>query len=43
MRLPLEHANRNLIFNYKIASVCGIVIGNRKPQLSEIHDYASLS
>src|SRR5215467_2297618 len=30
--LPLEHANRNLIFNYKIASVCGILIRNRKPQ-----------
>jgi hypothetical protein len=30
--LALEHANRNLIFNYKVASVCGILIGNRKPQ-----------
>jgi ATP-dependent Clp protease adaptor protein ClpS len=29
--LALEHANRNLIFNYKIASVCGIVTGKRKP------------
>jgi ATP-dependent Clp protease adaptor protein ClpS len=34
--LPLEHANRNLIFNYKIASVCGILIGNRKPQAVRI-------
>jgi len=25
--LPLEHAHRDLIFNYKIASVCGILIG----------------
>jgi hypothetical protein len=30
--LALEHANRNLIFSYKIASVCGILIGNWKPE-----------
>jgi ATP-dependent Clp protease adaptor protein ClpS len=28
--LPLEHANRNTIFHYKIAPVCGILIGNKK-------------
>jgi ATP-dependent Clp protease adaptor protein ClpS len=28
--LPLEHDNRDLIFNYKIASVCGILYRNRK-------------
>jgi ATP-dependent Clp protease adaptor protein ClpS len=28
--LPLEHANRNIIFHYKIAPVCGILIGNEK-------------
>jgi hypothetical protein len=37
--LPLEHANRNLIFNYKIASVCGILIGTGNQKLSEVHDY----
>jgi ATP-dependent Clp protease adaptor protein ClpS len=26
----LEHANRNIIFHYKIAPVCGILIGNKK-------------
>jgi ATP-dependent Clp protease adaptor protein ClpS len=29
--LPLEHALRNIIFHYKIAPVCGILIGNKKP------------
>ena len=28
--LPLEHAKRNIIFHYKIAPVCGILIGNKK-------------
>jgi ATP-dependent Clp protease adaptor protein ClpS len=28
--LPLEHANRIIIFHYKIAPVCGILIGNEK-------------
>jgi ATP-dependent Clp protease adaptor protein ClpS len=28
--LPLEHANRNIIFHYKIAVVCGILTGNEK-------------
>jgi ATP-dependent Clp protease adaptor protein ClpS len=27
---PLEHAKRNIIFYYKIAPVCGILIGNKK-------------
>ncbi len=31
----LEHANPNLIFNYKIVSVCGILIVNRNHKLSE--------
>jgi ATP-dependent Clp protease adaptor protein ClpS len=28
--LPLEHANRIIIFHYKIAPVCGILSGNKK-------------
>jgi ATP-dependent Clp protease adaptor protein ClpS len=28
--LPLEHANRDIIFHYKIAPVCGILIANEK-------------
>jgi ATP-dependent Clp protease adaptor protein ClpS len=28
--LPLEQANRNIIFHYKIAPVCGILIRNKK-------------
>jgi len=28
--LPLEHAKRDIIFHYKIAPVCGILIGNKK-------------
>ena len=27
-----------LFFNYKIASVCGIVIGTGNHKLSEVHD-----
>jgi ATP-dependent Clp protease adaptor protein ClpS len=27
---PLEHARRNIIFHYKIAPVCGILIANKK-------------
>ena len=28
--LPLEHANQNIIFHYKIVPVCGILIANKK-------------
>jgi len=37
--LPLEHDNRDLIFNYKIVSDCGILIGTGNHKLSEVHDY----
>jgi hypothetical protein len=39
----LGHANRRLIFNYKIASVCGILGADRKQPAIPIHDYARSS
>jgi ATP-dependent Clp protease adaptor protein ClpS len=44
--LPLEQANRNIIFHYKIAPVCGILIGNRKTtspksMISSVHQMSS--
>ena len=32
-----------LFFNYKIASVCGILIGTGNDKLSEVHDCLCLS
>ena len=32
-----------LFFNYKIASVCGILIGTGNDKLSEVHDHLCLS